>query len=105
MSTAIFIDLVDDECNSASSVDFKDSITATYAEKRDYAQTKMKFSIENEEELGRTAEILLQNCYEMYKDKGLVTCKILNQAELPPPGGNRQKRARSSKPRDIEQKF
>ena len=56
----------------------------------------MKFTIDNEEDLGRTTEILLQNCYEQYKDRGLVSCKVLNQVELNPPG-DRSKRARSSK--------
>lgn len=103
--TAIFITLIDDECNSASSVDFKDSITASYSEKRNYAQTKMKFTVENEEELSRTGEIVLQNCYEEYKDRGLISCKILNQAEIAPTGSNRYRRGRSSKSMTVGATF
>ena len=92
--TAIFISLVDEECNTGSALDFKKSITASYSDKRNYAQTKMKLSIDNEEELERTSEIVLQNCYEEFKHRGIISCKMLNQAEINPPG--RYRRAKSS---------
>ena len=61
-------------------------------------------SIDNEEDLSRTAEILLQNCYESYKNSGIISCKILNQAEVIQPGG-RNKRARSSKSMTVGATF
>ena len=59
----LFIDVVDDECTNESSQNFMESITASYNEKRNYVQSKMKFMFNNEEGLAQTSEILLQNCY------------------------------------------
>ena len=59
----LFIDVVDDECSNESSQNFMESITASYSEKRNYVQSKMKFMFNNEEGLAQTSEILLQNCY------------------------------------------
>ena len=42
-----------------------ESITASYNEKRNYVQSKMKFMFNNEEGLAQTSEILLQNCYRV----------------------------------------